>query len=51
MLTARGTIEAKLHGLSLGADDYITKPFHQDELLMRINVILRRAYQHEIVKT
>ena len=50
MLTARGTIEAKLHGLSLGADDYITKPFHPDELLLRINVILRRAYQNEVVK-
>ena len=50
MLTARGTIESKLHGLSLGADDYITKPFHPDELLLRINVILRRAYQNEVVK-
>jgi two-component system sensor histidine kinase/response regulator len=42
-LTARTALRDKLRGLGLGADDYITKPFHKQELLARIGVILRRA--------
>ena len=36
------SLEAKLHGLSLGADDYLGNPYHLSELLMRISVLLRR---------
>ncbi len=41
-LTARTEKKDKLHGLRLGADDYITKPFDIDELILRIRNILRR---------
>ncbi|WP_160677296.1 response regulator transcription factor [Clostridium sp. C8-1-8] len=44
-LTARGGIEDKLRGLGLGADDYITKPFDLRELLLRIEIILKRSYK------
>ena len=43
VLTARGTLEAKLDGLGAGADDYVTKPFELSELLARIGAQLRRA--------
>jgi len=43
MLTARGQKADKLRGLSLGADDYITKPFDLDEMLARVRAVLRRA--------
>ena len=43
MLTAKGTTADKLRGLRSGADDYLTKPFDRDELLARIEAILRRA--------
>ncbi len=42
MLTARGDITDKVLGLELGADDYITKPFHPRELLARVRAFLRR---------
>ncbi|RDB69861.1 response regulator transcription factor [Eggerthella sinensis] len=43
MLTAKGTTADKLRGLRSGADDYLTKPFDRDELLARIEAILRRS--------
>ncbi len=46
MLTAKGTIEDKIQGLDLGADDYLTKPFSMGELLARIRVLLRRNNEH-----
>ena len=42
MLTARDAITDKVSGLDSGADDYLTKPFHFDELLARIRALLRR---------
>ncbi len=43
MLTARGLAADRLQGLTLGADDYLVKPFDGDELLARIRGVLRRA--------
>ena len=43
MLTVRGEEADKVRGLSLGADDYVTKPFSQRELATRIQAVLRRA--------
>src|SRR5919199_5235412 len=45
MLTARGEEDHKVRGLALGADDYVTKPFSQRELLARVQAVLRRAEQ------
>ena len=42
MLTARDSVEDKIKGLDVGADDYLTKPFAFDELLARIRALLRR---------
>jgi two-component system, OmpR family, response regulator VicR len=42
-LTARAMQEDKLHGLRLGADDYLTKPFSMEELVLKIKVFLRRT--------
>jgi len=44
-LTARALLDDRLHGLRLGADDYITKPFSIQELILRIEVFLRRSQQ------
>ena len=43
MLTARDAAEDRIAGLTLGADDYLAKPFEPQELLLRIEAILRRA--------
>jgi DNA-binding response OmpR family regulator len=42
MLTAKAELSAKARGFELGVDDYLTKPFEGDELLMRVKALLRR---------
>ena len=46
ILSGLGSIEDKLKGLGFGADDYMTKPFHKDELVARIQAIVRRSRGH-----
>jgi two-component system response regulator PhoP len=46
ILTARDAWQDKVEGLESGADDYLTKPFHGEELLARVNALLRRAAGH-----
>src|SRR6187549_3480854 len=43
MLTAKGLIDDRVHGLDAGADDYLVKPFAMRELLARVRALLRRA--------
>ena len=43
ILTARGRWQDKVEGLDAGADDYLVKPFHQEEMMARIRVLIRRA--------
>jgi CheY-like chemotaxis protein len=50
MLTCLGSLEDKLKGISLGANDYITKPFSLEELLARIEFALHRSAQRETPK-
>jgi len=49
-LTAKSMQNDKIEGLKLGADDYITKPFNTEELLLRINAILRRSSSFTNIK-
>ena len=44
ILTARGSWAERIDGLKAGADDYLTKPFHPEELALRIQALLRRAH-------
>jgi two-component system, cell cycle response regulator CtrA len=46
ILSGNAGMENKVKGLGLGADDYMTKPFHRDELLARIQAIVRRSQGH-----
>jgi two-component system KDP operon response regulator KdpE len=55
MLTAKGDEEDRVHGLELGADDYITKPFSPRELVSRVRAVLRRTEMpstatHEVIE-
>lgn len=47
MLTARDAVEDKVHGLQLGADDYLVKPFALTELLARIQALTRRSHARQ----
>lgn len=59
MLSARGEEYDRIHGFEVGVDDYVVKPFSPKELMMRVDVILRRSghtesghdiYEHETLK-
>jgi len=47
MLTAKSSEQDIIKGLTLGADDYIAKPFSVRELVLRVNAVLKRNYQHD----
>ena len=51
LLTAMGESEDRIRGLSIGADDYLAKPFEPLELVLRIQAILKRARQMPAVRT
>jgi len=42
IISAKETLESRIEGFNLGADDYLTKPFHLSELLVRIHALIRR---------
>jgi two-component system response regulator VicR len=50
-LTAKSMKQDKIHGLTIGADDYITKPFSIEELLLKIDIFLRRTKYANILKS
>lgn len=43
ILTAKDTLDDKITGFNIGADDYLTKPFHREELIVRVQALLRRT--------
>ena len=46
ILSALGAVEDRVAGLTAGSDDYLTKPFHKDELVARIQAVVRRSKGH-----
>ena len=48
VLSVRDTVEDRVHGLDLGADDYLTKPFHLFELEARVRALIRRAHSRAV---
>ena len=48
MLTAKADEDEKIEGISIGADDYLTKPFSARELVVRVGALIRRAYRGQI---
>jgi two-component system, cell cycle response regulator CtrA len=53
ILSGNTIVEAKVKALGFGADDYMTKPFHNDELVARIQAVVRRAkgHAHSVIST
>ncbi|MEC0371306.1 response regulator transcription factor [Paenibacillus chibensis] len=49
MLTAKASINHRIHGLAIGADDYIIKPFDPNELIARVRSVLRRTHPQELL--
>ncbi|MCO5994211.1 response regulator transcription factor [Actinoallomurus rhizosphaericola] len=47
MVTARSDVRSRIHGLHLGADDYVVKPYDVGELIARIHVVSRRSARHD----
>ena len=50
LLTAKGEVENRIHGLELGADDYLGKPFEPKELLLRIKNIIKKSKKIDLNK-
>ena len=48
MLTAKGQVRDRVHGLQTGADDYLVKPFNPDELVARVGALLRRVRKENL---
>jgi two-component system alkaline phosphatase synthesis response regulator PhoP len=48
MLTAKGQVPDRVHGLRTGADDYLVKPFDPDELAARVSALLRRVHKEDL---